>query len=233
MRQYTEVQPKLWKNLYQFYKDNDISSLSSEDQSKKLSEFLQQQGFSAQWAAVSAQIYINIMQKKDTMPEFPQELGSKTVSLSALDQAFLSSAFVNHESPEICRLLVAFAAYARAYPHSSNWIQYDKKTIMYLSGLDKLRVQEQQSLTNYLHEHYNLNMQVVGSTQPIPCFRFEWQASQPRISSIVDEDGVVVFNQQTGEPTNPLVVFGPLTPATIVSYVDQMQNSLQKEVSNN
>ena len=48
MRQYTEVQPKLWKNLYQFYKDNDISSLSSEDQSKKLSEFLQQQGFSAQ-----------------------------------------------------------------------------------------------------------------------------------------------------------------------------------------
>ena len=105
MRQYTEVQPKLWKNLYQFYKDNDISSLSSEDQSKKLSEFLQQQGFSAQWAAVSAQIYINIMQKKDTMPEFPQELGSKTVSLSALDQAFLSSAFVNHESPEICRLL--------------------------------------------------------------------------------------------------------------------------------
>lgn len=48
MRQYTEVQPKLWKNLYQFYKDNNLSSLQTEEQLSKLSEYLQQQGFSAQ-----------------------------------------------------------------------------------------------------------------------------------------------------------------------------------------
>ena len=48
MKQHTEVQPKLWKNLYQFYKDNTLSSLPLEDQLSKISEYLQQQGLSAQ-----------------------------------------------------------------------------------------------------------------------------------------------------------------------------------------
>ena len=182
---------------------------------------MQQQGFSAQWASVSAQIYVNIVQKKDEMPNFPQELGDKAAGLTVGDQTLLSEAIVK-EDPQIARLLVAFAAYARAYPHSSNWIHYDKKTIMYLAGLEKLRVQEQQSLTNYLHEHYNLNMQVVGSTQPIPCFRFEWQASQPRVSTLVDEDGVVIVKED-GTPANPLIILGPLTPKTISTYVEQFQ----------
>lgn len=48
MKQYTEVQPKLWKQIYQFYKENNLSSLPKEEQLSKLSEFLQQHGFSAQ-----------------------------------------------------------------------------------------------------------------------------------------------------------------------------------------
>lgn len=230
MKQYTEVQPKLWKNLYQFYKDNNLSSLSKTDQTEKIAEFLQQNGFSAQWAELSAQIYTNIMQKKDEMPDFPQELGEKVAALTVYDQMTISKAFFIKEDPNICRLLVAFATYARAYPHPSNWIHYDKKTIMYLAGLDKLRVQEQQSLTNYLHEHYNLNMQVVGSTQPIPCFRFEWQASQPRVTALIDEDGVVISStHMEGEPSNQLSVIGPLTPHTIAAYVEYIQNT-SKEV---
>ena len=161
------------------------------------------------------------MQKKDANPDFPQELSEKSAGLTVCDQTLLSGALAQ-EDPQVARLLVAFATYARAYPHSSNWIHYDKKTIMYLAGLDKLRVQEQQSLTNYLHEHYSLNMQVVGSTQPIPCFRFEWQASQPRVSTLVDEDGVVIVKEDD-TPANPLIILGPLTPTTISTYVEQFQ----------
>ena len=155
------------------------------------------------------------MQKKDETPSFPQELGEKTASLTLCDQAIILEALTK-ETPEISRLLVAFATYARAHPHSSNWIHYDKKTIMYLAGLEKLRVQDQQSLTNHLHEHYGLNMQVVGSTQPIPCFRFEWQVAQPPITASVDENGEILEGSDT---SNPLIALGALTPTTISNYV--------------
>lgn len=166
------------------------------------------------------------MQKRDIIPDFPQELGDRMAALTTQDQTFLSTA-LSKEEIQVSKLLVAFATYARAYPHSSNWIHYDKKTIMYLAGLDKLRVADQQSLTNYLHEHYNLNMQVVGSTQPIPCFRFEWQVNQPRITTLIDKDGVVISKEDAQEASNPLIMLGPLTPKTISAYVEQTQS--QKE----
>ena len=48
MKQYIEIQPKSWKKLYQFYKENNLSSLPKEDQEAKVSEYLQQIGFSTQ-----------------------------------------------------------------------------------------------------------------------------------------------------------------------------------------
>lgn len=212
MRQYTEVQPKLWKNLYQFYKDNAISSLPQQEQLAKLSDFLQQQGFAPNWASTAAELYINILARKDidadALSSFPQELAVKMAALTKEDQGVISKVIAK-EPLQIARLLLAFVTYARAYPHSSSWIFYDKKTIMYLSGLDKLRVAEQQSLTNYLHAHYNLNMQVVGSTQPIPCFRFEWQKPQTDDTS--------------------LIVLGPLTPQTLSAYIEQGQIATQQQ----
>lgn len=74
-------------------------------------------------------------------------------------------------------LIVAFAAFARSHPHRSDWIHYDKKEIFSLAGrqIAKLSVKDQQSLTKEIHDKYGLNMQVVGSMQPIPCFQFDWQ----------------------------------------------------------
>lgn len=80
---------------------------------------------------------------------------------------------------QLLALLTSFVAYARYNAHPSNWIHYKKHIIFYLAYLDKLKESERISLTQQLHSDYGLNMQVVGSTNPIPCFQFTWMANQP------------------------------------------------------
>lgn len=131
--------------------------------------------------------------------------------LSVLDIKELKTfALQDTDNRAAIRLLVAFAIYARANPHPSHWIKYDRATIFFLAGLQELKTSEQERLTKYLHEYYNLNMQVVGSNTPLPCFKLKWMAEQP--------------NPFVEDTSNPLVAVGNYSPASI-SHL--MQNTFK------
>lgn len=104
-----------------------------------------------------------------------------------------------HISAPIKHLLLALMSVYRRNFHHSGWIKYDRKTIFYLAGLQGLPVKEAEELTNYIHQEYGFEMQVVGSNSPIPCFKFAWMFDQP----------------QPGSHVNPFLDFGPLSPETI------------------
>lgn len=95
---------------------------------------------------------------------------------------------------EIRALLLSFIAVYRHDYHHTGWVKYDRKNIFYLAGLSRLSVTRQKVLTNYLHDRYDLQMQVVGSNQPIPCFKFPW-----------------LYEQPVSDP----IKLGPLSPSTI------------------
>lgn len=131
--------------------------------------------------------------------------------LSVLDIKELKTfALQDPDNRAALRLLVAFAIYARANPHPSHWIKYDRATIFFLADLQELKTSEQERLTKYLHEYYNLNMQVIGSNTPLPCFKLKWMAEQP--------------NPFVEDTSNPLVAVGNYSPATI-SHL--MQNTFK------
>ena len=99
-----------------------------------------------------------------------------------------------HLANQIRSLLLSFIVHYRMNYHPSGKIQYDRKSIFYLAGLSKLPSVQQQALTQYLHIHYNLDMYVVGSNRPIPCFALPWlEQSSP----------------------DPIIKFGPLEPITL------------------
>ena len=131
--------------------------------------------------------------------------------LSMEDIGFISDFIVRDRDKydvELFRLLVSFAAYARANPHPKQWIKCDakdKNSIFYLASCGNLPAKDKEILTNTLHLVYNMNMRVVGSNQPTPCFKFDWQANQ---SPIEEED-------------NCLVEIGKACPSTIVDFVAQ------------
>lgn len=122
--------------------------------------------------------------------------------LSVLDIKELKTfALQDPDNRAALKLLVAFAIYARANPHPSHWIKYDRATIFFLADLQELKTSEQERLTKYLHEYYNLNMQVVGSNTPIPCFKIKWMADQP--------------DPLLPDTSNPLVDVGNYSPSTV------------------
>ena len=77
----------------------------------------------------------------------------------------------------VADLLVAFTAHALSNYHPSGWIKYDKKAIISLARLGKLSMAEQEKLTQQLHSSFGINMRVVGSAQPIPCYALPWLSS--------------------------------------------------------
>lgn len=79
--------------------------------------------------------------------------------------------------PDIFKLLISFACFARANPHPNGWIKYDSKSkdlIFLVASCFKKEKKYKEYLTNTLHLLYHLDMRVVGSTQPIPCFKLKW-----------------------------------------------------------
>lgn len=115
--------------------------------------------------------------------------------------------------PEIFKLLISFAAFSRANFHPNGWIKYDQKSkdyIFYLASVIKKDQKYKEYLTNTLHLIYNLNMRVVGSTQPIPCFQLGWQ--EP------------ISSPETGA-SNYLVMIGENSPESIDNFFEFLQNN--------
>ncbi len=104
-----------------------------------------------------------------------------------------------HSSPELRRLLLSFLISYRRNWHPKGWVRYDRRAIMYMAGLSSVSSKKQEALTSYLHQEYGLDMQVIGSNSPIPCFLFPWAKEHPE------------------SPANPRIELGPCSPASVSS----------------
>ena len=225
--EFQELKPKFWRTLYSIYliHNNDNTTLEERIQILKgaIIPFGYQEEIATQIATAFISLYDSIKginnkdeeKNKDKYNNDSEEGGVLTnapayidssnqieAHLSVLDIKELKTfALQDPNNRTALKLLVAFAIYARANPHPSHWIKYDRATIFFLAGLQKLKTSEQERLTKYLHEYYNLNMQVVGSNTPIPCFKIKWMAEQ-----------INPFAQDT---SNPLVDVGNYSPITV------------------
>lgn len=130
---------------------------------------------------------------------------SQQLYLSTLDVQRFETLTSNdpHASVELKRFLLALMAVYRRNFHHSGWIRYDKKVILYLAGLQNMAPKDLEQLTQYLHQEYGFDMQVVGSNSPIPCFKIDWLFGQP----------------QPGSHINPFLNYGDFAPSTITNIV--------------
>lgn len=210
MKQFMRLQPKYWQIIYAHYlryvDDPDAAQKFIEQTTQDLIEH----GFAPDQAALIAPALLKTFAHPELHTSFIEnnpDDEENEAKLSLQDIKLLKEKLLHEPSQDIRRLLVAFLVYARANPHPSFWIKNDRKVINFLASIQKLKVSEQNILTMRLHTLYNLDMQVVGSNQPIPCFRISWQADQ---------------QPPADTPENPLVLLGPLNPATITSFVKQI-----------
>lgn len=208
MKQFMKLQPKNWQAIYALY----LSHIDDPDVAQKFTalaeEELKARGFANEQATSIASALLKTFTQPDLKSSFIEgDDKEDEAKLSLQDIKLLKEKLLHEPSPEVRRLLVALLVYARANPHPSFWIKYDKKVIHFLASTQKLKVSDQNYLTMRLHNLYNLDMQVVGSNQPIPCFRISWQAEQQPPADTTD---------------NPLVLLGPLSPSTITSFVSQI-----------
>lgn len=124
-------------------------------------------------------------EKAAVHPEFSEDESGKISELLKENAQGIREALKNEPNGEVffvgkdpvADLLVAFTAHALSNYHPSGWIRYDKKAIMALAHLSKLPMAEQEKLTQRLHSSFGIDMRVVGSAQPIPCYALPWLSS--------------------------------------------------------
>jgi len=196
---FLEIQPKLWQSLYLLFRDN--KDLSSQEIISKISTVLQQYGFDPTLAELTAAEFFALLYDRvvtTTDSPYYEEAEHDHAYLAYMDIHDLGYKLHEETDPRIARLLLSLIVYARTYPHPSNWIRFDRREIFHMAGLLKLSSREQDVLTYRLHSAYGFDMQVVGSTQPIPCFRINW------LTPITDD--------------NPLIDIGRFLPQTLKDY---------------
>lgn len=208
--EFTELKPRIWQQLHSIYEAH--ASLPPDEIAALLVPPLENAGFSASDSVRIADAFVRsfdaiaearALGEDDSSPDYESAVspsGKSRLTLSLFDMNCLLAMLADEPSYDARRLLVTFTAWDRTYPHPSGWVRYDRPAIMCLAGLSGLRPSEQEALTQLLHRSYGLDMQVVGSNSPIPCFRLSWLEEEPPIGQ-----------------SNPLQDVGPLSPAT-VSY---------------
>ena len=120
-----------------------------------------------------------------TRPSLTEEESENITKLFKENAQGIKDALMSEPNGEVFRvgkdpivnLMVAFTAHALSNYHPSGWIKYDKKEIIALARLTKLTSAEQEKLTQALHSSFGVDMRVVGSAQPIPCYALPWLSS--------------------------------------------------------
>lgn len=209
--EFTELKPRIWQQLHSIYEAHKGADSTPESLAALLVPPLENAGFSADDSAKIAASFVRsfdaiedakALGAAQDAPDYESAgspSGKLRLTLSLLDINCLRAMLAEEPSYDARRLLVAFAAWDRANPHPSGWIRYDRAAIMCLAGLANLRPSEQEALTQLLHRSYGLDMQVVGSNSPIPCFRLSWLEEEPPMLG----------------PGNPPQDIGPLSPASV------------------
>ena len=209
--EFTELKPRIWQQLHSIYEAHKGADSTPESLAALLVPPLENAGFSADDSAKIAASFVRSFDAVEDAkalgaaqdaPDYESAgspSGKLRLTLSLLDVNCLRAMLADEPSYDARRLLVAFAAWDRANPHPSGWIRYDRAAIMCLAGLANLRPSEQEALTQLLHRSYGLDMQVVGSNSPIPCFRLSWLEEEPPMLP----------------PLNPPQDIGALSPASV------------------
>lgn len=204
---FIESQPKIWQDLYLAYttiKDKEVLL-------KSVHDILVKYNFTDVQATTVAPQIISLIDQNfnpavvvlPTPDSTPRDMDEDGAYLTKKDISILKKNLADEENIKVALYVVALAVYARNHPHRSNWIRYNKKEIAFLAGIHKLAVKDQEVISQIVHTKYGLNMQVVGSMQPIPCFQFSWQADP---SNTPSED-------------NPLVIVSDYTPQSLFAFV--------------
>lgn len=210
--EFTELKPKIWQTLHATYESLSASSSAPGQVLAALAADLTRFGFSegdsARIAAAFMKSFDSIRgalalnEADPSVPDYESAAspsGKLRLALTEQDVSCMRAILADEPSYDARRLLVAFAAWDRANYHRTGWIRYDRQSIMCLAGLSGLRPRDQEALTQRLHRGCGLDMQVVGSNSPIPCFRLSWLEEEP----------------PTCDPSNPLIDLGPLSPSAI------------------
>lgn len=216
---FMKLQPQEIQWIYDFYQDSVHSGLTPQQITLDMaSELTSKFHFSE---AVSSRVAAKLV-SAFSAPDFTY-LFIETIISSALSSAtdtgapltalrlstFEYNAYLSRVksdpsmTPELAALLLSFLAFYRYSFHPSGWIRYEKKNVFHLAGLSRIPVQQQEALTRYLHTRHGLDMRVVGSNQPIPCFGLAWVEAQPL----------------PGSDENPYITLGSLLPETIRAEV--------------
>lgn len=152
---------------------------------------------------------------------FPTLLSPSTTDIDP-DHAFIlqsdADAFKSlvsadpHSSFELRALLMSFLIAYRRNWHPKGWVHYDRRAILYMAGLSTASTKVKEDLTTYLHTEYGLEMQVIGSNSPIPCFMFAWTKDHPE------------------SPSNPRLDLGPYAPSSTFLAVTRFGGAIPDDI---
>lgn len=174
-REFVELQPKLWQTIYLIYKSHKDTSSSEEIVSIVTKAIINFNVYNETESEAIAKFMVKVFSTFE-LPKYISQTETEEAFLYVEDIRLYKEKTEKEKNLNLKKLLLAFMIFARLNPHPSFWIRYDREEIFFLAGLTKLKTSEQELLTKSLHKCYDLNMQVVGSNSPIPCFKIEWLA---------------------------------------------------------
>lgn len=121
--------------------------------------------------------------------------------------------FISFSYKELVSLLLAFMVVYRFDFHERGYVKYSRDEIFHLASLSHLPQKTKEIMVACLHSLFDLQFQVVGSTNPIPCFIFKWMFDIPH----TPDDSVHL---------------GPVSPTTISSYINEELSTLPLTINN-
>lgn len=173
-----QTHPSFWRALISIY-----SSSEEPEVNQKLADKLKSDGYTDEQIAIAVPIIKNLFERQlcnaEILSETAQSEYFQSAFLTKKDLAYLKEHIKEDTPSQLVHLVLALAVYARKNPHQSHWIKFDKNEVFFMAGIHKLPQKDIRNLTNQAHFLYNLQMQVVGSKKPIPCFQFTWQLDDP------------------------------------------------------
>ena len=211
---FLSLQSPEFQELYYMFLDLKAAELSTEEIKKSLAI-----RFENQWeipSAAAEKLSVDIYAKfseQDFMTRFLDEKSlpstDESDDKSRDSKAFLTlldyERFVQYTSldpdasTDVKAVLLALIVNYRRNYHKSGWIKYDRKNILYLANLIGRPADAQDRIFRHLYTEYGLEMRVVGSNNPTPCYKIAWLFDQP----------------QPGSHFNPFIEFGALIPKSI------------------
>ena len=125
----------------------------------------------------------------DDVPSTSDSAGDNSPRLAYLTEKDLETfELLTSQDPQVTpylkRLLLALIIYYRRNFHHSGWVRYAREEIFFLASLQDMPPKTKEELTQHLFQEYGFALRVIGSNNPIPCYKIDWLFEQPASESI-------------------------------------------------